>query len=299
MIQPISLCAVVFTFNEEKNIEACLQSITGWCQQIFVVDSGSTDQTLAVCRKYTDLIYPHAYVDHASHWNWTLKSLPFACEWLLRLDADNTVSDRLKNQIAEALENTAAEVDGYYVVHRHFFRNRPVRGLKTHWLCLIRHQHTRIDSSELVDFRFVTKGRTRSLPGEIIESNQKELEIDFWLDKHQKFSSRMAAEEVLRRAGLVDWSIRPSLLGNPDERVLWFKNRWYHLPLYLRPFLYFGYRYVFRLGFLDGMNGFLYHFLQAFSFRLIVDIKISEVHRDLKSGALSLEQLKATFLHEF
>jgi glycosyltransferase involved in cell wall biosynthesis len=296
--QLVPVAAVIFTHDEEVNIEACLKSIEGWCQEIFVVDSGSTDRTLEICRKYTDHIHSHPYVDHSSQWDWALKNLPFVCEWVLRLDADNVVSSRLKEQIRSAVAKPETGIDGYYATHRHFFRNRPIRGLKTHWLSLIRHKNTHIDHSELVDFRFVVKSDTRTLPGEIIESNQKELSIDFWIDKHKKFSSRMAVEELLRVSGTLDWSMRPRLLGNPDERMIWLKNIWYHLPLYVRPFLYFFYRYFLRLGFLDGTTGFVYHFLHAFWFRLMVDIKISELRQRLKCGDVTLEQLSESYTHK-
>ena len=298
-ISTVPVSAVVLTFNEEMNIEACLLSIAGWCQEIFVVDSGSTDRTLEICRKYTDNIYSHPYVDHASQWDWTLKNLAFACEWVLRLDADNVVSEKLKHQIGVVVAKPETGIDGYYAVHRHYFRNKLVRGLKTYWMSLIRHKNTHVDHSELVDFRFVVQGATRTLSGEIIESNQNELSIDFWIDKHQRFSTRMAAEEVLRVSGDLKWSMRPRLLGNPDERVIWLKNVWYRLPLYVRPFIFFFYRYFLRLGFLDGTTGFVYHFMHAIWFRLMVDIKISELRQQIEKGKLSSEQLRASFMHKF
>ena len=72
-------------------------------------------------------------------------------------------------------------------------------------------------------------------------------------------------------------TLKSSLFGNPDQRVLWQKKIWNGLPLYLRPFLYFIYRYFILLGFLDGKQGFIFHFLQAFWFRLLVDINIDEM----------------------
>ena len=294
----IPITAIILAYNEEENIELCLRSIYGWCQEIFIVDSGSTDRTLEICRKYTPLMYSHPYTDHASQWDWALKNLPITCEWVLRLDADNIVSEKIKQQMAEVVAQNEQGVDGYYARHRHFFRNRPIRGLKSYWLRLIRHKNTYVDTSELVDFRFVPKGKTRRLSGEIIESNQKELSIDFWIDKHQKFSSRMAIEEILRVSGQLDWSMRPRLFGNPDERMIWLKNRWYRMPLYIRPFIYFFYRYILRLGFLDGSNGFLYHFLQAFWFRMIVDVKISEIKQQIANGEITLEELKESFAHK-
>jgi hypothetical protein len=125
----------------------------------------------------------------------------------------------------------------------------------------------------------------------------KEDDLDFWIDKHQKFASRMAVEEVLRRAGRVEWSIQPRLRGSPDERKAWLKKRWYSLPLFVRPFLYFGYRYVWKLGFLDGRTGLLFHFLQAFWFRMLVDVKLSDLERRLALGDLRIEDLMLMYGH--
>jgi glycosyltransferase involved in cell wall biosynthesis len=295
---PVS--TLVLTYNEEPNIEACLRSVHGWCHEIFVLDSGSTDQTVAICLRYTDKIIVHPYTDHASQVSWALSNLPLACDWMLFLDADNVVSELLKREFEQALADDDLRIAGYYCRHLHMFRNHPVRGLKSHWLRLIRRAQTRVDQSELVDFRWILDGETRILSGEIIESNRKENDIDFWIDKHQKFSYRMAIEEVLRNSGILKWSpeLHPRIFGNYDEQMLWLKNRWYSMPLYIRPFLYFLYRYIFRLGFLDGMNGFLYHFLQAFWFRLIVDMKISELQQRIAQGDLTIEQLKSSFAHK-
>jgi hypothetical protein len=213
---------------------------------------------------------------------------------VLALDADNVVSEKLKFEIGAALEQEQADVAGYYAIHNHHFRNKPVRGLKKYWLRLVRRDSTRVDLSELVDFRFLVDGSTRILAGDIIESNQNELSINFWIDKHQRFADRMAAEEVLRRAGRLAWTMSPRLLGNSDERMLWLKQRWYRFPLYVRPFLYFLYRYIGRGGFLDGSNGVVYHTLQALWFRLLVDLRIAEIEESVASGTLTLAELEAT-----
>jgi glycosyltransferase involved in cell wall biosynthesis len=295
---PVS--AVVLTYNEESNIERCLKSVAGWCQEVHVVDSGSTDATVDIARRYTDLVHSHAYVDHASQWAWVLHELPLACDWLLLLDADNEVSDRLRGLIDDALRRGAgAGCDGFYSIHRHLFRGRQVRGLKVWWLRLVRHRNVEIDHSELVDFRLVVKGPVKYLSGEIVESNEKENDIDFWIDKHQNFATRMAVEEVLRREGYTNWSFRPRLWGNPDERMTWIKSRWYFMPLFIRPFLYFMYRYLVRMGFRDGMNGFIYHFLQAFWFRLLVDIKMKDIYDQIHSGKISLVELSSRYGHTF
>ncbi len=293
----IPLTAVILTFNEELNIKACLESINGWCESIMVVDSGSTDSTLAICRHYPVQVLTHPYTDHASQWHWILNEVAFSTDWILALDADNIVGNDAKKSIAEAVARHDPTIGGYYLTHRHYFRGKPVRGLKSNWLRLVHRQRVQVDLSELVDFRFISRNNTSLLSGEIIESNLKEMDIDFWIDKHQKFSSRMALEEVLRRNGALTWKTNGDFSGNSDQRMVYYKNIWYHLPLFVRPFLYFFYRYFIRLGFLDGANGFVFHFLQAFWFRFLVDIKITELKRRLEKNELSLEDLIARVNH--
>ena len=89
------------------------------------------------------------------------------------------------------------------------------------------------------------------------------------------------------------------MLGNPDERMIWLKSRWYSLPLFVRPCLYFTYRYFWRLGFLDGRTGLLFHFLQAFWFRLVVDVKLSDLERQIASGEVKIDDLVQSFGHSF
>lgn len=294
VLAPVSV--VVLTFNEARNIRRCLASVSGWAREIHVVDSGSTDETLEIARAYTDLIHHHAYVDHRSQWAWVFLHLPLVSDWLLLLDADNIVTPELRASISRVLIAPDVDVDGYYSEHIHIFRGQRIHGLKGSWLRLVRHRNTSIDSSELVDFRLIPRGRTAQLVGAIVESNANEDDMDFWIDKHQRFASRMAVEEILRRNARNQWQFRPRLFGNPDERITWFKNRWYGLPLYVRPLLYFVYRYIFRLGFRDGRVGLVYHFMQALWFRLLVDVKMVELQQQIGSGAITLEELQSRFM---
>jgi hypothetical protein len=87
----------------------------------------------------------------------------------------------------------------------------------------------------------------------------------------------MAEEEHCNRGGAYEFPITASLFEGPDQRVIWLKRVWSRLPLFVRPALYFTYRYFLRAGFLDGKEGFIFHFLQAYWYRLLVDIKLDEI----------------------
>jgi glycosyltransferase involved in cell wall biosynthesis len=279
---PVSI--VFLTFNEEANLADCLEAVAGWASEVFIVDSGSTDATLDIARHHGAHCFYHPFERHTKQWNWALRNLPFSCEWALCLDADQQLTPELKREIAALLackENRPPDgVDGYYVNRRQMFRGKwmkhggyyPKRLLK-----LVRHKHACCDENELLDSRFYVDGGTALLQNDLIEDNRKEDDISFWTAKHIRYAELQAREELLRRDGLAPWNIRPSFFGSPDQRSLWLRQLWYrHMPLYVRPWLYFLYRYFLRFGFLDGKQGFIFHFLQALWFRLLVDIKIDE-----------------------
>ena len=112
-----NITAVVLTYNEAPNIRRCLESIKGFCE-VQVVDSGSSDDTVAICREYTDHIHVHAYTNHASQWQWALDNLPIRTQWVLALDADFQVSESLKEALLVRLDGVPSQVDGIYVRHR-------------------------------------------------------------------------------------------------------------------------------------------------------------------------------------
>jgi exosortase/archaeosortase family protein len=134
------------------------------------------------------------------------------------------------------------------------------------------------DLNENMDHRIIVPGNTVIWKdGYILEENLKENEISFWITKHNRYSDLLAHEEVERMMQLRTQTITPNFWGSPDERTAWLKQLWWRLPRYVRPVLYFIYRMFFQLGILDGRTGIIFHFLQGFWFRLVVDIKIEEI----------------------
>jgi glycosyltransferase involved in cell wall biosynthesis len=284
---PISV--VVMTYNEETNIERCLDSIQGWTGEVFIVDSFSTDRTLEAARRYTTKIFQHEYEGHPQQWRWALETLPFAYDWIFAVDADFQVTPALWMAIRDALAEKTSGVAGYYVRHRQVFRGRFLRYgtmYPRYWLRVFRREAIGIDPHDLVDVHFYVDGRVGRLEHDVIEDNRKEQEMAFWVQKQIRFAQRHALEELRRRNGKADTAVRPTIFGTPDQRTLWLKDQWYKLPLYVRPFLLFFYRYVLRLGFLDGKEGFLYHFSQALLYRLMVDVRIEELRRQAISEDL-------------
>lgn len=270
---------VVLTRNEERNLRACLDSVRDWVHAVCVVDSGSTDGTVAIAAAAGADVVVHPFETHTLQWRWALDTLPIATDWVLALDADQRVTPELRTSIAAALSDPAAkDVAGYFLNRRQIFRGRWIRHggyYPKYLLKLFRRDAVSLDDRDLVDHHFVVHASVSRLAGDLIEDNQNEAAIAEWTAKHNRYAVLQARQELLARR------LRPHLplaaaFGHPDARTQWLKQQWARLPLFVRPCLYVFYRYVLRLGFLDGREGFVFHVLQGFWYRLLVDINISE-----------------------
>jgi glycosyltransferase involved in cell wall biosynthesis len=278
----VPLTVLFTTRNEEANLERSLASVHGFADQIFVLDSESEDRTVEIARRYADEVHNLAY-EHGRiiPWifQWGLDHLPIRNDWVLILEADQALTPELRDEIAALLARADIRENGFYIRRRQIFRGRPLRfggyGGK-YLLKLFRRGHAELDPVEQ-DTRVYVRGAVGKLRAPLEEWNRKEDAILFYLQKHLRYAEAFAREELERRRRDLPWKLTPRLFGTPDERVLWLKSRYYRMPLFIRPALYFLYRYFFLLGILDGKNGFIFHFLQAFWFRLIVDIRLEEL----------------------
>jgi len=286
-IIPITL--IVTTRNEEANIEKCLESAYGFIDQIFVIDSESTDRTVTIARRYSEVInlpYDHSKIIPWIY-QWALDNLPIRNEWVMILEADQTLTPELKREIEKLFAKPEIAENGFYIKRRQIFRGKALRfggyGSK-YMLKLFRRSAGELDPEE-TDTRVYVKGEIGKLKYPIVEDNQKENDILFYLQKHLRYADTFAHEEMLRRRQNLEYKLKPRLFGTPDERTLWLKRLYFRTPLYVRPFVYFFYRYFILLGFLDGKQGSVFHFLQAFWFRLILDIRIEELRKKSKESA--------------
>jgi glycosyltransferase involved in cell wall biosynthesis len=278
---PIS--AIILTYNEERNLPECLQSLHGWIDEVLIVDSGSTDRTQDIARSFGAQVVEHPFETHAKQWAWALEQLSLRHAWIIGLDADQRITHELRDELytlfndqPERLTNT----DGIYIKRRQIFRGAWIRHggyYPKYLLKLFRRKSVFVDPQDLMDHHFYVSGTSIKLQHDILEDNQKEQSIAFWIEKHNRYAILHAREELKRRDAQHTWPLHAALLGSPDQQVIWLKQRWDHMPLYVRPFLYFFLRYVILLGFLDGKQGFIFHFLQGFWYRLLVDIHLDEL----------------------
>ncbi|HEV7784343.1 MAG TPA: glycosyltransferase family 2 protein, partial [Thermoanaerobaculia bacterium] len=225
----IPLSVLVTTRNEEANVERCLRSVHGFADQIFVLDSESTDRTVEIASRYAEvqtLAYEHGRI---IPWifQWGLDNLPLRHDWVLILEADQAVTPELRAEIAAVLARPEVREDGFYIRRRQIFRGRPLRfggyGSKV-LLKLFRRSRSELDPVEQ-DTRVYVHGPVGRLRSPLDEWNRKEDFIFFYLEKHLRYAEAFAQEEYERRRRRLAWKATPRFFGTPDERILWLKDR--------------------------------------------------------------------------
>lgn len=285
---PVSV--IILTHNEEKNIEACLKSLEGWVENILIVDSYSDDRTLEIASRYTDKIFQHTFENQARQLNWTLKNVPINTEWVMRMDADERVMPALRDELLDKLHKLDSDISGLYVKRRVYFMGRWIKhgGYYPTWLLRIWRKDKAYSEERWMDEHMkVVEGKVSFLESDIIDENRKDLH--WWIGKHNSYASREAIDILNLKDGFLYYdTIPPKLFGTQEQRKRWIKEKIYaNMPLFVRPFLYFIYRYIIKLGLLDGREGLIWHFLQGFWYRFLVDAKIYEIQKRANSEGKS------------
>ncbi|OQX17599.1 MAG: glycosyl transferase [Desulfobulbaceae bacterium A2] len=293
------ITALILTSNEELHIERCLSSVSKVADKIVVVDCFSHDNTLAIAHKYGAQILQHEWINYATQFNWGLDQLGRDTTWVLRLDADEYLSRKLAAEISAILPNVPSEIAGVYCERSMKFQGKMIRfgGIfPAKVLRIFRHGAGRCEN-RWMDEHVVLRGKTIDFSGEIIDDNHNSL--TWWTDKHNTYASREAADLLnLEYRFMRADSVASLTCGNEPAIKRWIKEKIYvRLPAGLRALLYFLYRYVLRLGFLDGEIGLTFHFLQGFWYRYLVDAKLAEVRRYMREHDVDVVQAINDVLH--
>lgn len=282
---------IVLTYNEELHISRLLTSVSDLHVPVFILDSGSTDDTVAIAESFGAIVRQHAFENHPRQWDFALKNFEVTTPWVVCLDADHVVTPELKEQLLHFRPEDFAGVDGIYFNRKYFFKGRWIKHggyYPFYQLKMFKYGTGYSDLNENMDHRFIVPGKTLVWKkGGIVEENLKENQIGFWIAKHNRYSDLLAQEEVERINKMRSQVLQTRFWGSPDEHTAWLKKLWWRIPRYVRPVLYFIHRFIFKLGFLDGRTGIIFHFLQGFWFRLIVDIKIDELLKQQNNHAHS------------
>jgi glycosyltransferase involved in cell wall biosynthesis len=266
----LPLTVIVPVRNEAHNLTRCLEALKG-VGEVFVVDSGSTDDTEAIARSYgAKVVQFHYRGGWPKKRQWAMDTLPLAYDWILLLDADEVLTPELFDEIRIAIQDR--NTDGYYIALEMYFLGRRLRhsGASFWKLSLFRKGRGRYEcrledqDQSMADMEVhehvVIPGTTRKLSHSLVHHNVESLSR--YIQKHNEYSNWEA--RVWLDGGHSGDEIQPSLLGTQAQRRRWLRRRFLMVPG--SPVLFFVYKYVFHLGFLDGVSGLIYCVFQGIQF---------------------------------
>ena len=256
---PISV--IILTYNEEKNIEACLQSVIGLTNEIFIVDSYSIDKTIKLAKNFTDKIFEHPFENYSAQRNWALQNLSIRTDWILNIDADHRITPELINELEKIFKNGIPNsVNGFLISRRTIFMDRWIKHgghYPTYHANFFRKGFGKCEE-RLYDQHFLVQGKFLKLKNDIIDIVTDSLTN--FTSRHNKWATFEAVEQLTHKSIKNHEVVLADIKGNSIEKRRALRNYYDRAPIFIRPFLYFFVRYFLRLGFLDGKEGFIFHF---------------------------------------
>ncbi len=263
---------ILLSFNSAETLGATLASARRVSSEIFVVDSFSTDNTVALARSFGATVVEHAFEHYGAQRNWAIDNLPITNPWQLHLDADEAMDDALVASILALADEP--EHDGYFLPRYLRFLGRVLRhgGMSPTWhLRLFRTGAGRCENRKYDQHFLLLSGTTGKLQGAVIDDIR--MSLAEWTARHNRWSDGEVAEW---NSPETEGRLQADAHGNPAQRKRYLREKYNRLPLFVRPCALFAYRYFIRLGLLDGAEGLIFWVLQTFWFRFLVDAKIWE-----------------------
>ena len=276
------LTVIIITYQEESNIRDCIESVKGVTKNIYVVDSNSSDATQTILGEMDIEFTEHEFITYAQKRNWAQKNNPFKTEWVMHLDADERFTPELSSWLTHEFPEEKKKYDGFLFSRKTIFLNRWIKygGQYPNYHCRLFKKNLGHCENKDYDQHFViTSNQITWVPKADILNNVVR-DIDDLIISHNRWATKEAGE-ILSNHGRSVGEVEAKFLGNPIQRRRWLKHSIFEkLPLFIRSFVYFGYRYFLRLGFLDGKEGLIFFVLQTFWFRFLVDAKVFETKQN-------------------
>ncbi len=269
---------MVFTLNEEIHLESCLKSLE-WCDDVIVIDSFSQDNTEKIAKQSGARFFQHAFVGFGSQRQWAIQNTSPKHEWILILDADERVSEALAQEVATVTAISTPDVAAYRLRRRFHLWGRWLKysSLYPVWVVRLIHKDRVVYFDRGHAESQTVNGKTLSLENDLIDENLKGIEE--WFQRQKRYAEKEAIYEIedeLNGSG----KISDIFSQDPMRRQAGMKRLIRQFPF--RPHFYFIYSYFFRLGFLDGKEGFLFCRMKSAYHGMIVSKK-----RELKSKQTS------------
>ncbi|HTR68110.1 MAG TPA: glycosyltransferase family 2 protein [Terriglobales bacterium] len=259
---PLPVSVIIPVRNEARNLPRCLESLRE-AGEVYVIDSQSTDSTAEIARSFgAKVVQFHYHGGWPKKRQWAMDTLPFAYDWILLIDADEAMIPELAGEIRQAVKDPT--FTGYYIRLQNYFLGRPLRHSaasfyklslfrqgKGRFECRLKDQDSSMADMEVHE-HVIVDGATAKLKNPLLHHNVDSLSR--YIRKHDEYSNWDARVWQQVEAGSGD--LPPALFGTQAQRRRWLRKKFLSVPG--SPLAYFLYKYVFCLGFLDGVPGLIY-----------------------------------------
>lgn len=290
----MQIAVIILTLNESKHLRRCLESMRQITDDIYIIDAYSTDDTLDIAEEFGAKVFQRKWISYANQFQWALENCGVTAPWVMRMDSDEYLEPALIKEINERMQNIPEDVSGIYIRRKVFFKGKWIRhgGFYPHTLLRIwRNTKGSIEQRWMDEHIVVSDGRTMLFKEHIVDYNLNS--IHWWVNKHNNYAIREMIDLLNIKYGFLEGDRR--LLESSTsqaKRKRFLKEKVYAgIPPGARALLYFCFRYFLRFGFLDGYRGFIFHFMQGYWYRLLVDVNVKEFEQKL-NGDTDKERLK-------
>lgn len=277
-MKQLEITTIILTYNEEIHIRRCLDNVCPFSKKVYVIDSPSDDRTVEICGEFDNVeVVVHKYPGtQAEQLNWALNNLEFSTEWILRVDADEYLSEELISEIENRLPYLPDNITGIILPRWHFFLNKlmdfdaPAKILRlfrtNKGTCENRlmDEYIQLNEGQAIEFKEFFYDHTLASVAE-------------YCRKHVNYATREAVMQLDEKYALSKQEKEILILGNEANKTRKKKAVYSKLPLFWRAFAYFIFQYIFKGAFFKGRAGFVYVYIQTYWYRTLVDSLIYEI----------------------
>ena len=293
----LDLSVIILTYNEKLHIRRCIENVLQISQEVFVVDSCSTDETVEICQDLGVKVVQHKWPgNQAEQFNWALDNLGITTKWVLRIDADEYLLPELITEISEKLSVIDDDVSGIVMKRRNIFMGQWLkRGIyPVKLLRLFRYGRGRSEQRLMDEHIIVSSGKIIEFENDFVDHNLGNL--SYFCSKHIGYAQREAAEMLDMEYSISTGSKNFDNLSMQSSEKRKAKMKYATYPIFFRAIFYFVYRYILKCAFLEGKRAFIFCFFQALWYRMLVDAIIFEVK--INAGNSS-ENIKKYLLEQY